>query len=186
MPSFDSLTQEQQDAFLDRVQQLGFGPEIAETSIVTGDAHEFAANLRYKTISSVDELKRLVGIPDSSFEAGASDDHLTYPPVPRYAARWSTYLALSMPEREELERAAYAYLFGDSSKVAGWKDVIERLLLPREISFMAAGNVTVTPDHPLRITHPSNTFGVVTIEPGGTIIVETDSTMNVQLLVKEP
>jgi hypothetical protein len=196
MPSrFDTLTQAQKDAFNDRVQQLGFDPKaIAGSHIVTGGgglrihgaAAEFANHVKYKTISSIDELKRLLGVPDAAFKKGTPEHHLKYLPPPTYSAKPAvTLLALTEPERNDLEAATYAYLFGDSSKVAAWRDTIDRLLLPREVSFVAVENVTVTPSNPLIIRNPSYTFGTVTIEPGGEIIVESDSSVHAQLLVKE-
>jgi hypothetical protein len=196
MPTpFDRLSPAQKDAFYARVQQLGFDPgALAGSNLVTGGsgvringaAREFANHVKYKTMTSVDEIKRLLGVPDSAFTSGASDQHIRYSPPPGHADnRQMTFLALTQPERNDLESAAYAYLFGDSTKVAGWRDVINRLLLPRELSFVAYESVTVKPGSPLYITHPSNTFGTIIIEQGGEIIVEADSNMDVQLLVKE-
>jgi hypothetical protein len=194
MATFDTLSQAQQDAFQQRVEMLGFNLNaLPKAPIVTaegglrfsGAAAEFAPHVKYKTVSSVDEVKRLVGMPDSAFDKGTQDHHLRYlAPPPFAASREVTYLALSPPERGDLEAAAYAYVFGDSRKVAGWRDAIDRLLLPRELSFVAALDVVVTPQKPLYIVNPSYTFGTVTIEPGGAIIVQADSSVNVQLLVK--
>jgi len=196
MPThFDQLSQAHKDAFNDRVQQLGFDPKvIAGSHLVTsgggmrihGAAAEFASHVVYKTISSVDEVKRLLGVPDAAFKKGTPDHHLKYLPTPAHAANpGMTLMALTEPERNDLESAAYAYLFGDSTKVAGWRDSIDRLLLPRELSFVAVEKVTVKPGSPLYISNPSYTFGVVEIEPGGTIIVQADSAVSIQLLVKD-
>jgi hypothetical protein len=196
MPTrFDGLPQAQKDAFNQRVQQLGFDPKVIAGSHVTtsgggcrihGATTEFGNYVKYKTMSSVDEVKRLLGVPDAAFKKGTSDHHLKYPPVPAYATKTGmSLMGLTEPERNDLEAAAYAYLFGDSSKVAGWRDVIDRLLLPRELSFVAVETVVVTPGSPLYITNPSYTFATVEIKPGGQIIVESDSSVDVQLLVKD-
>ncbi len=196
MPSaFDTLSQAQKDAFNSRVKMLGFDPgSLADSDIVTGGGGchihgavpEYAKNVKYKTVSSIDEAKKLLGVPDESFKRGTSDDHLKYPPLPAYAGKPDlTLSALTHEEETDLEDAAHAYLFGHSGKVAGWADTINRLLLPRELSLVAAQSVTVTPGNPLYIRDPSYTFGVVTIEPGGQIIVQADSSVNVQLLVKK-
>ena len=196
MPSpFDALSKTQKDAFNSRVQQLGFDPKaIAGSHIVTkgsgleihGSVPEFASNVKYKTFTSIGEVKRLLGVPDATFKNGTSDSHIKYLPVPSYAAKSDVTLAgLTEEERNDLENATYAYLFGDSDKVKGWTDTINRLMLPRELSFVAAESVTVTPSSPLYITNPSYTFGTVTIEPGGQIIVKSDSAVNVQVLIKQ-
>ena len=196
MPSpFDTLSTAQKDAFNSRVQQLGFDPKaIAGSHIVTkgaaleihGSVPEFANHVKYKTFSSISEVKRMLGVPDAAFKAGTSDGHIKYPEPPAYASKADVTLAgLSEEERNDLEAATYAHLFGDSSKVDGWTDTINRLMLPRELSFVAAESVTVTPSSPLIITNPSYTFGTVTIEPGGQIIVKSDSAVNVQVLIKK-
>jgi len=196
MPTpFDMLSQAQKDAFYARVQQLGFDPTALAGSHlvtsgngvrVTGAERAFAHHVKYKTLTSVDEIKRLLGVPDSAFKGSTSDQHVRYVPPPKYADnKQMTLLALTQAERNDLEAAAYAYLFGDSSKVAGWKDVINRLLLPRELSFVAYECITVKPGMPLILTNPSYTFGTVIIEQGGEIIVQSESKMDAQLLIKQ-
>jgi hypothetical protein len=191
---FDTLSDEQKNAFRERVAQLGFDPEsLRDTSIVTsgsglsisGADREFAKYVRYKTFSSIDDVKHVVGVPDGAFQRGTSDQHIKYLPAPRHADSTEvTYLALTQQEQDDLENATYAYLFGNSQKVQRWRDSINRLLLPRELSFVAAENLTVKPGAPFKITNPSYTFGTVTIEQGGQIVVQADSTLNAQLIVK--
>lgn len=191
---FDTLSSEQKDLFYERVAQLGFDPAaLRGSNILTGGtglrisgaANAFANYVRYKTLTSIDEVKRLIGIPDSTFERGASDAHIKYVPPPRYGDSTSvTFLALTQAEKDELENAAYAYLFGNSTKVAAWRGPINRLLLPRELSFVAVENVVVKPGSPLYLTNPSYTFGAVTIEQGGQIIVQADTSVNAKLVAK--
>jgi hypothetical protein len=196
MPTpFDMLSQAQKDAFYGRVQQLGFDlTALAGGHLVTsgngvrinGADREFVDHVKYKTLTSVDEIKRLLGVPDSTFKSSASDQHIRYVQPPKYADnKQMTLLALTQAERGDLETAAYAYLFGDSSKVTGWKNVINRLLLPRELSFVAYESITVKPGKPLILTNPSYTFGTVIIEQGGQIIVQSESKMDAQLLIKQ-
>jgi hypothetical protein len=188
---FDTLSTEQKNAFNERVAQLGFDPaSLRNTSIVTGGSglsisgadRQFANHVRYKTFSSVDDVKRVLGVPDSAFERGTSDQHIKYLPAPRFAAR--STLALTRAEQDDLENATYAYLFGNSQKVQAWREPINLLLLPRELSFVAAENVTVKPGAPLYLKNSSYTFGTVTIEQGGQIVVQADTSLNAQLIVK--
>ena len=199
MPSpFDTLSQEQKDAFNSRLKQQGFDPTaLAGGHILTsGDGcrihdadPQYAKYVKYKTISSIDEVKQVLGVPNAAFAKSGSDDHLKskYLPPPPYAGKSDVTLSALTPEEEnDLDEVTYAYLFGNSDKVAGWADVINRLKLPRELGFVAAESVTVKPGSPLYITYPSYTFGVMTIEPGGQVIVQSDSSVSIQRLVKGP
>lgn len=191
---FDTLSSEQKHAFEERVAQLGFDPaSLRGTHIVTGGDglsisgadRQFANHVRYKTFSSVDEVKRVLGVSDTAFESGTADGHIKYLPAPRYAeGAQVTYLGLTRQEQDDLENATYAYLFGNSQKMQGWRDPINRLLLPRELSFVAAENVTVKPNAPLYLKNSSYTFGTVTIEQGGQVVVQADTSLNAQLIVK--
>ena len=191
------LKQEYQDNFARRLKQLGLNPSHVIPVIRTGDKKgptRLSADPKISdyppqklTVSDLDELKRLTGIPDSDFQKGAVPEHHPVPPP------WDQKLNGSMPQdltpeqNNHIVKAMISYLWGDSSKVKSYKAIIEKHHMPMDIATFAAGTVTVSPGSPLQLG-PGNSgsnFGTVTIEPGGQIVVIGDSHVTIQELISQ-
>lgn len=179
--SFDDLSEQQKENYFSRAEKLGFLRDAALRA--TGQPER-----RTLRIDTIQQLKDLIGVPDEHIEKGSvSDTHIKYAarewPAERSAL---THLALTDEERDEVGDAAHAYLYGHSAKVKSYESIINSSLLPRDIEVTTEPNRTVTKDDPLIIDRESiKNFGVITIEPGGQIIVKANSDVTVQKMVKE-
>lgn len=194
---FEALAPHQQDAFFRRMEKLGFDPQaVGKATINTGDFNgpvrlsdtlpRSICHVRHIAVGAIDEVKELVGFHDEHIaDNTVPDRHLSYELSPWPAEKADlVYLALTQEERNQIERAAYAYIFGNSSKLSSYRSIINKALFPRVLAVVAAGSVIVTPSNPLILDMPVNEYGSVTVEPGGQILVETDCSMQAQLFKK--
>src|SRR5918999_2944495 len=80
------LTPEQQQAFDDRLRELGMDPSHVVPSLRTGDTpaptslptppeQESEIPPHPLTIDNVDDLKRLAGVPDEEYDSGNLEHH---------------------------------------------------------------------------------------------------------------
>lgn len=190
------LTPEQQQAFEDRLKELGLDPSQVVDSLNTGDtndptylsndpAHDSAVPPQTLTIDAVDDLKRLAGISDADYDAGNMAHHLEAPPEWPQEKNDHALEDLEPEERTILRKALTAYVYGDSSRVSSYATVLNNTFFPMEAGIYAVQDVTVTAEKPLIVSgnNAGCDFGTVTVEPGGQIIFETDATVTIQKLV---
>ena len=131
--------------------------------------------------ASLDEAKKWIGIPDEMFRRGEYPRLETLPSRPWWSAPKANFATLSEADRNDIVRAAKAYVWGDSSEVADYKPAIEDFLGPFRVYVFTADNVTVTAGQPWIIDSSSPSVinvGTITIEPGGQIIVTAAVTVN--------
>jgi hypothetical protein len=190
------LTPEQQQAFDDRLKELGLSPADVVASLNTGDSpgptylsndpsHDSAVPPQPITVDHVDDLKRLAGIPNEDYDSGAIEHHHDAPPEWPQEKNDHAPEDLEPHERDQVRQALVTHVYGHSDRVASYATVLNNHFFPMEAAAYAVANVTVTPDNPLIISgnNAAANFGTVTIEPGGQIIVETDCTVTCQQMV---
>jgi len=191
------LTPEQRQAFDDRLRELGLDSSHVVSSLNTGDtpgptylsnnpAHNSAIAHRTITVNHIDDLKRLAGIPDADYESGAMQHHLQAPPEWPQEKNAHALEDLDPTERGHLRNALAAYVYGDSSRVSSYTAVLNNNFFPLQAGAFAVLNVTVSTSSPLVLAGNNNAFnfGIVTIDPGGQIIVETDCTVTCQQMTR--
>jgi hypothetical protein len=192
------LTPAQQQAFEDRLKELGIDSSHVVASLNTGDtpgptylsndpAHDSAIEPQALTINNVDDLKRLGGIADSEYDSGQMDHHQPVPPEWPQEKNEHALADLEPHERANLRQAFTSYVYGHSARVASYATAINNNFFPLDAAVYAVLDVTVTPQQPLIISgnNAGANFGTVTIEPGGQIIVETDATLTCQQMVMQ-
>jgi hypothetical protein len=194
----NALSSEHQSNFDNRLRELGLDPSHVVPELRTGDTpgptylsnhpdFESAIPPRPLTIDSVDDLKRLAGIPDSDYERGLMESH--HEPLEDWPAGKNSHARedLSVEENERVRQALVTHVYGHSETVASYRDVLNNQFFPMEAATFAALDVTVDPGHPLILKGNNHAydFGKVTIKRGGQIIFETDAVMTCQVMVLE-
>lgn len=192
--SFSSLSPDQVNNFNTHLKTLGLDPSAVHATLTTANEPLVLSSDEGKstvqgtrvTVNDLDELKRLAGIPDEAFDKSLTEVHRSLgAPLDLSRARLSR-AELDDQERQQLRDALVAYVFGRSTRVAAHKPSVEAHLFPLDVTLFAANDVVVTPGNPLIINGQlpvGTTFGTVTVEPGGQVIIETDATITIQSLV---
>ena len=102
---------------------------------------------------SVDEFKSWVGTNDIEFSSNpALAGYWQMPEKPWSGRRVTDPQQLTGSERREIEKAGWAYIFGDARTVASYRSVIELLSAPFEAAVYAARKVTIHPGGRLIVT----------------------------------
>jgi hypothetical protein len=192
------LTPEQQQAFDDRLRELGMDPSHVVPSLRTGDTpgptylsnhpeRESEIPPHPVTIDNVDDLKRLAGVPDEEYDEGRLlHHHDELDPWPQDKNEHAPE-DLAPHENQQVRDALTAHVYGHSDRVTSYKAVLNNQFFPMEAVAFAVLDVTVDPDHPLVLTgnNQAYNFGTVTIKSGGQIIFDSDATMTCQSMVLE-
>ncbi|MEM9593083.1 MAG: hypothetical protein AAGD06_02400 [Acidobacteriota bacterium] len=199
----------QSDRFLHRLEAMGLDENdvhrgTLDTSegggpfILSGDPAESRIPPKLVTVASLAEMKAIYGVPDEHFDRGqASDHHLDYP-EPLADDRASLHdrvrnlcdldEQLSWRESEQIRRAAHAFVYGDSRRVASYEPLINAILFPTQVARFAGDSVVVKPGHPLvfKGEQPVEaTFDNVVVEPGGEIITDVELQFSSTRFVQE-
>jgi hypothetical protein len=192
------LTSEQQQAFDDRLRELGMDQSHVVPSLRTSETpgptylsnhpeqeSEIAAHA--VTIDNVDDLKRLAGVPDEEYEAGRMEHH--HDELEEWPQHKNDLAAqdLAPEENHQLRQALAAHVFGHSERVASYTAALNNQFFPMEAVAWAVLDVTVDPEHPLILkgNNQAYNFGTVTIKRGGQIVFDSDATMTCQVMVLE-
>jgi hypothetical protein len=133
-----------------------------------------------------DQFKAWIGFSDEDFEKGI----LPTPELPSSPWQHQTVpaaTALTPLEKQNIQVAGFAYLFGHSSQVESYKTAIETLHAPFEavvyaierVSIAAGGCLVVQGDRPAIIL-----INELEIIEGGHITLHSPTTLTVQLLKK--
>lgn len=193
---FSDLTDSQQTAFRARLAQAGIDPgDVA--AYVGPDTHpgQLRASLdpaestirpHLLQVHDVDELKELAGIPDAHYENGLMQEHHRIPEEWPQDRGEVTLQSLTAPERNAIHQAHLVWLYGNSARVATYKDVINATEYPRTIPVFAAEELVITASNsPFVITTESgHVYGLVTIYAGGSILFEGNVDFSCQRMVK--
>jgi hypothetical protein len=194
MPLSD-LSPEQQQAFNDRLKELGMGPSQVVPSIspkthpgpviFSADPEISTIPPHVVTVNSLDEVKRIAGNPDSHYESGTLQQHHDI------FEDWPTEKNEKSPseleahENQRIIAAEMGYIYGHSKHYESYKTIIEKHKYPARFAVFAAEDVCVDANNPLYIkSEGAYNFGTVTICQGGSIIFEANATMTVQLMIK--
>lgn len=154
-PSTDTVCESPVDRALARVvlsaTQLTWSPLV-----VRGATHQLGADhcpldRRLLVTSDVDEYKRWIGNADERVRSGIC---AATPQRPRWAVpprRLARADELSAANRLEVRRAIAAYVWGDSSAMQAWREVITKHAAPFELDVVAASRIELRDGAVLRI-----------------------------------
>ncbi|TFI53152.1 hypothetical protein BLD44_017600 [Mastigocladus laminosus UU774] len=140
-----------------------------------------------RSTKNLDQFKAWIGIPNSLFEQGVFSFTKELPSKPWMSKAVSDISSLSLAEQEDIERAGYAYLFGNSKLVDSYKEVLEKLHAPFEVAVCAIKKVVIESGGSLIIqgSRPAVLiFGELEIIEGSTIKIYAPTNMTVQQLHK--
>jgi hypothetical protein len=192
--AYDALNQDQRNNFDARLKQLGLTPDVVQhaplrttgATYLSSDPNVASAHPpTFIQVDSLDDLKRLVGIPDADYDNGIFTEHHEIP-EPWPADRLVTVTSdLTVAERRQIFNAGRAYVFGRSSLVASYKPIIEKLFMPVTLAVFSGDSITVTPGNPLIFSGPNPVianYGQITIEQGGQVQVDVETHVTVQIL----
>lgn len=195
MPLSD-LTNEQQQAFHDRLKELRMHPSQVIPKI-TPETHQgpiiLHANPKLSSVvphivvvSSLDEVKHLAGNPDEHFENGLMLEHHEVQPEWPADKNDRDPAELLAEDNNRINAAEMAYIYGYSKRHESYKAIIERHKYPATFAVFAAEDVCLdATNSPLIIQSESaHNYGTVTICEGGSIQFETNAVMTVQKMVK--
>ncbi len=186
---------------LDDLDGVSYGPKSHKGPMkASADPNLDNLNSRLINVNSIEELKKIGGIPDSQFKEG-NDRHLDYPDavlttdimnaIERAKADDCALESfIAPPDLRKIDAAMLAYVNGDSGKVKGYEQVINALKFPGQILVTSGEDITVTPSNPLIIGENSPyvhgglaLFGTVTVEPGGQIKILIPVTFQASQLI---
>jgi hypothetical protein len=195
MPLSD-LMPEQQKAFHDRLKELQMDPsrvlaKIAPEThsgpiVLSADPTESSVEPHIVTVTSLDEVKRLAGNPDSDFENGVlAEHHEIQPPWPA-ALTGRAASELTAEQNRQIHAAEIAYIYGNSKHHQSYKAIIEQHKYPADFAVFAAEDVCLDASNsPLIIKSESaHNYGTLTICEGGSIKFEANAVLTVQKMVK--
>ncbi len=174
------------DAVYDHAQLFATKRSKPERVVLSSDASESDVTPHYLTLNSLDEVKSLVGISNEAIESGKMGRHSAAPPPPLAAGkRRKPAGELSETERQQINQAAEHYIFGHSETVRSYKALFEALRMPMRVAAFSSEDIIVTPGTPLELKGPDPVTlvaGVITMEAGSEIIVETTAHITAQVL----
>lgn len=195
MPLSD-LTPDQQEAFRARLELVGIDPETVVKRIgpdthqgpviLSANPAESAIKPHMFEVQDVDQMKELAGNKDEHYENGLMAEHHAVPePWPDHQNDL-TDATMGPEHRNAVHQAHLVYLYGNSTSVASYKDIITRTEYPRMVPVFAAEELVVTAaNSPYMITCESgHVYGIVTIYDGGSIQFDGDVDFSCQKMVQ--
>ncbi|MFS2223864.1 hypothetical protein [Pantoea sp. B65] len=193
----NQLTPELRQRFLDNLEKQGIPLSKVITDVVTSAPKSYLSDrpgvhslipANKLAVHSLDELKALAGNADEHYTSGLMQVHL-HEDLPAWQENKNGYAPeeLSVEENKNIVKAFKTYIYGHSEKVKSYKDIIHQHYFPMTLSTFAAENLTVTAGQTLIVdgSDASMVFATVTVEAGGTIQFETNSSWNVQNMILE-
>ncbi|WP_402718135.1 hypothetical protein [Janthinobacterium rivuli] len=203
---FKDLSDEQVAKFNARCAQLGVDPSKIQTSVTTAGAEDGlhcghpAANSTFPPanilkVANVAQLKALCACKDEDYVRGLESDaqvrypqplsELALPPLSSHG-RDVALIENFMTETQKaaVVQALHAFLVGNSNKVKDYEAIINAIHFPMSLAVYAAQDITITAANPLVLDSDQiglYNFGVVTVEPGGSIQVVTAAQMDSQV-----
>jgi len=195
MPLSD-LSADQQQAFWDRLKELGMDPSQVVASItpqthqgpvlLSPDETRSAVPPHFLTLASVDDVKRLAGNVDEDYANGVLENHhAEFPEWPENRVELDRR-ELTPEENRRLVAAEVAYVYGDSRRLKGYRAALDRHKFPVRVVAFAVEDICLdATNSPLTVTADSlHNFGTVTICDGGWIQFDANATVTIQKLVK--
>lgn len=203
--TYDMMTPEQKRSYEAQLAAVGLTvADVDPTPISTrnqghlmrtANGTQFVGFKKMLEVTSIAELKKIAGYPDSNYLSGAWADQSHYPAaLPANRANLhlkcnsmaDLHAELTDDERMTIRQAARAYVIGNSQKVQHFEPLINAAMFPVALAVSASGPLTISPGDPLVIDTPViKTLTSITVEPGGQIIVRADCTLNCQAFTKQ-
>ncbi|TDB62106.1 hypothetical protein [Photorhabdus khanii] len=128
------------------------------------------------TVQTIQELKRLGGVPDSDYGPGGMEPHHPLP-EPYSAER----LANVTGNHADVCKAFRAYIYGDSALVKDYENILNAKRFPLKIALYGGDSITISAGNPLIVQSQDNhgepivlVYEQITVEPGGQIIYRTN------------
>ncbi|RAJ80352.1 hypothetical protein CLV59_105461 [Chitinophaga dinghuensis] len=157
----NTLTQAQKDNHASVNQRLGLAPDAHLTLsnqiksiqqqkknlVFSSDPLESDVPPIHVSVGSIAEFKKMVGVPD-----GNDDGHVTYPdPLADHhrqlmsAVGSKAELLSRMDDQlfDKMQKAAYAYVMGDSRKVQEYEPLINSLMFPGRIAVFTGEDLDI-------------------------------------------
>ncbi|EQC00979.1 hypothetical protein [Photorhabdus temperata] len=138
------------------------------------------------TVQTIQELKKLGGVPDSDYGPGKMEPHHPLP-EPFSAER----LANAPGNHIDLCKAFRAYIYGNSALVKDYEDIINAKRFPMKVALYSGDSITVAASNPLIVQSQDGhgepvvlVYKQITIEPGGQIIYRTNGTVQTNIIAK--
>ncbi|MVT10242.1 hypothetical protein [Chitinophaga tropicalis] len=203
-----SLTPAQQGRFLKINERLGITAEVAarqmehlqaaqsgqrstqsgkQELVFSSDPVESHVPPIYLSVGSIADVKRLVGVEDNN-----DDAHVAYPQafpqqyadVFRTAKSKGEVFGKVHPEFfAHLEKAAHAFVMGNSRKVQEYEEAINAVLFPGRIAVFTGEDLIIPANGVLRITGPDPVYlnyQSITTGADAEIWITTKATLNTQ------
>lgn len=140
-----------------------------------------------RTTNNLDQFKAWIGMSDSLFEQGVFSQTEDLPLKSWTPKPVTDKSKLTPTEQQEIERASYNYIFGNSKLVESYKEIVETLHAPFEIAVCAIKKVVIEPGSSLIIqgSRPAVLiFGELEIIEDGQVKIYAPTNMTVQKLCK--
>jgi hypothetical protein len=196
MPLSD-LTPEQQEAFRARLALAGIdpatvvkriGPDTHQGPVVLSvNPAESAIKPHMLEIRDVDQMKELAGNKDEHYTNGLMEEHHSVPGGWPEAQNAMSDDDMGPEHRDDIHQAHQVYVYGNSARVASYKDIINKLEYPRTVPVFAAEELEITAENSPFLIKPNesgNVYGIVTIYDGGSIQFEGNVDFQCQKLVQ--
>lgn len=195
MPLKD-LTPEQQKAFHDRLKELQISPsQVVERLtpqtrsgpvVLSADPTESAIPAHIVTVTSLDEVKRIAGHPDSLFETGKMADHYEVQPEWPHHLNGRAPSELTAEQNRQINAAEMGYIYGNSHHHKSYKHIIEHHKYPAQFAVFAAEDVCIDASNSPFIIKgdTAHNYGTLTICDGGQLVFQGNAVLTVQKMVK--
>lgn len=195
MPLSD-LSDEQQQAFYDRLKELRMDPSKVIPKItpethpgpvtLSADPEKSTIPPHIVTVNSLDEVKRIAGNADEDYECGRLTAHHEVQPEWPQEKNDKDPAELDPSENRRINAAEMAYIYGHSKHHQSYKTIIERHKYPAKFAVFAAEDLCIdSRNSPFVVTSESaHNYGTVTICEGGSIAFEANAVWTVQNMVK--
>ncbi|MCL7986623.1 hypothetical protein M8998_01590 [Sphingobacterium sp. lm-10] len=139
------------------------------------------------SVASIAELKRLSGVPNDG-----EDDHVVYPVKGMLGSSANeaaiTKQNITEDMKNEMTKAASAYVLGDPEKVREYEDLINKLMFPGKALVFSAEDLYIKSGQTCVLGKSGDTelynFGTITIEQGGQIQVVGNTQVTCQIFTQ--
>ncbi|MEN2399370.1 hypothetical protein GKZ90_0006250 [Flavobacterium sp. MC2016-06] len=156
---------------------------LAKKDTIVFGADEASCDIVGKVIPvpHIAELKRLSGVPSDG-----DDTHVQY--VEKPAVKYNSSKNISDSEKEDIAKAATAYILGDPEKVKDYEDAINDTLFPGKAVLFSVENLYVKNGQTVVFGSTGEpeiyNFGTITIEKGGQLSVVGNIQLTCQLFTQ--
>lgn len=136
---------------------------------------------------NLNQFKVWIGMPNSLFEEEVFSFTKELPSNSCIPESFADKSSFSLAEEKDIQRASYAYLFGNSKLVDGYKEIIEKFYAPFEVAVCAIEKIVIESGGSLIIQGSRPALLILReleILQGGNIKIYAPTNMTVQKLYK--